>query len=277
MKVLDLYRKKGCKVMRLNSESPKLFIFGEDHNFLNNIVSPKKLFCELRPKYFFCESVRSGLEMDYSQHNAIREDPNRQIPRESFEELIKITINAEFCSGFAGQAITKWFDENPGTTFVGIDLPGKGDLGGVIAQKMDAVVEKLDGDLAELLGGSRELSDEQYVACNKLRDFLYKYQDTEFNHAYEGMMGLKGIMCNFPRTLPKGLHIKKLVSQLEKETNGYNTKREIVMARTMVKYVSASDAPCIAVVGNGHIIKNSHLYPILDRSGIKYAAINIMK
>src|SRR3989344_451534 len=146
-KILEGYREKGSKVIRSRGKNPHLLIIGEDH-LLNTYVSPKDLFSEVKPEYFFCEGVQVGLEMSLIEYQAINVNQLTPTRKESFEALIQGALY-DIGGGFAGKALTQWFPRSPNTTFVGMGIANLNSRSDQIVKASAEAVRELEGYVAE--------------------------------------------------------------------------------------------------------------------------------
>lgn len=271
--ILEICREEGSRLIRSRGENPNLYIMGEDH-LLGANVSLEELFDEIKPKYFFCEGVQAGLEMDFIRYQTIPIDRYTQTRRGSFEELIRGALY-DVGMGIAGIAITKWFSKSPKTIFVGIDLADKYNKGDQIVELGVRAVKELDDYVAEMLAfHGRELTDNKYKCYEVFRDFLYGKNFDDMNF-YETEEKLEEIRKNAPSNILNKSKAGSLFSMVKKGVLQLNFDREKTMGRTMVNYVSKSNGINLAVVGAYHIRRNSHLFPLLDSNNIEYLAIDI--
>lgn len=275
-RILEGYKEKGCRVTRSRGKNPNLLIIGEEHSHpLNNHVVPKKLFEEIKPQYFFCEVVRAGLEMDFTGYQNLHVDMSTPVRDESFEKLIQDTPFGG--AGFAGLAITKWFSKSPETKFVGVGLAGETGRNDQLVKLINEAVERLDDYLAEMLHlRGHELTDEQYMQYEVFRDFLYEKKDS-FSHVYEAVIKLEHIRKDAPRGVLDKAGLKPFFAKIKRDMERFNAERESTMGRTMVDYVSNASEVNLAVVGDYHIRRGSHIFPILDGSPVEYLSIDIRK
>lgn len=279
---LEFVEKKGGKLTKSNSENPKLVIVGEDHH-LNTVLEPKIFFNELKPKYFFCENVEAGKELDYQRCSVLigQITKEKDIPNyggNSFEDLMYMALHHFhiFGAGYTGVAMTEWFPESPETIFVGMDLPGSPKREDEMFKNGTELVEKLREYLADMLHSHGDkLGVKEYGDYGGLRDWMRDERAKAFN-AYEMVDFLGKITERTPKIFSKA-KLQDKFGRIMKDISIFDMEREKTMGNTMAGYTAKSENSDLGIVGSYHITPSSFIFPILERKSIPYVAIDVTK
>lgn len=146
---------------------------------------------------------------------------------------------------------------------------------------IDCIMEKIDKKIGQtknqkMIKKLKKMRDYINIIEN---EFCYGLTEKKKNIAKvieaAGKNGCEIVGCDIEKNLENVKNLETLIrffNDLNKYTKELNEMREKTMGETITEYVKRRKTknPIIAIIGEGHLDKNSKIYPILDKNGITY-------